>query len=366
MRAITGHLTNEINDYISGQPVAKADAYPVPSFRELMEHVARLSYLNKDYLLFFRGQDRDFRNKAGASTYYPAIYRGDRVSRTELDLRFDILSSAGKRLCGLLKNRKLEGYQDVKRRKYIQWSILQHYEVCPTPLLDLTHSLRVACSFAFLSSQKGEPYITVFGLPFTTNRISINSEHDLINIRLLSICPPDALRPYFQEGYLAGTDEITTEYDSKDELDFNNRLIAKFRLERNHGFWGKGFGAIPRSALYPSDDIVKDICDSLKNELGTEVEPGRLGRFLQEWTDLENLILTSARKSQLKVFSMREAISVLSKTRFLPLEFQDRLDKLRRLRNQVVHHPSKLRAEDFAFGLEEIKNLRIEAERLDL
>lgn len=366
MRSITGNLTRELNDFIKDQPVAKSDALPVSNFRELMEHVARLAYLNKDHLLFFRGQDRDYRNKAGASTFYPWIYRGDRVSRTELDLRFDILSSAARRLCVALKEGKLEGHHDVVRRRYIQWSILQHYEVCPTPLLDLTHSIKVACSFSFLFSKRGDPYVFVFGLPYVTNRISVNSEHDIVNIRLLSISPPEALRPYFQEGYLAGTDEITTEYDSKDELDFNNRLVAKFRLRRDRTFWSKGFGAIPKSALYPSGDRVQEICAQIKNELGTEVEPGRLGRFLHGWTDLENLILTLARRRREKVFSLREAIGVLVKAEMLPFDFQNRLEYLRRLRNIAVHEPRRLRPKDLTNGLEEISALKSKARVLDL
>jgi len=60
--------------------------------------------------------------------------------------------------------------------------------------------LRVACSFATMDNENEFAYIFVFGLPYFTNRITINSEHDIINIRLLSICPPTALRPYFQEG----------------------------------------------------------------------------------------------------------------------------------------------------------------------
>jgi hypothetical protein len=44
-------------------------------------------------------------------------------------------------------------------------------------------------------------------------------QRDGKNVRLLSICPPDALRPCFQEGYLAGTGEVTTDYAlSKDDL----------------------------------------------------------------------------------------------------------------------------------------------------
>jgi uncharacterized protein YutE (UPF0331/DUF86 family) len=336
----------------------------VSTFRELMGHVARLSYLNKDYLLFFRGQGRDYKNKAGASTIYPSIYRGDRLSKNEIRLRFDILSSASRRLCDAFEKLQIEGYQDVKRRKYIQWSILQHYEVCPTTLLDLTHSLRVACSFSFLKSSDKDCYVFVFGLPYITNRISINSEHDMVNIRLLSICPPDALRPYYQEGYLAGTDEITSEYTTKDELDFNNRLISKFRLRAGLMFWDKGFEAIPKEALYPSGDRIEEICKQLRGELGTEVEPGRLGMFLQEWADLENHILTMARQRREKVFSLGEAINILSRYEVLPLGIQEQINRLRRLRNLAVHEPKRVKPEELTEAFEEILALKSDTKKL--
>lgn len=354
MRPITGTPTQELKVFLGNQEVAKAEAFPVSSFRKLMDHVARLSYLNKDYLLFFRGQDTDYTNKAGASTLYPSIYRGDRLPREELEARFDLLLSASRRLSDALQKEKLEGYLDVKRRKYIQWSILQHYEVCQTPLLDLTHSLRVACSFAFLSENKSDPYLYVFGLPYLTNRISINSEHDIVNIRLLSICPPDALRPYYQEGYLTGTDDITTDYDSKDELDFNNRLIAKFRLSRNKSFWGMGFKSVPESILYPKKDRFKEICSSIQTEVGTEIDPSYLGRFLQEWIGLESMLLSIARNYQERVFSLKEAVIVLSKKEILPIEFQKQLDDLRQLRNLAVHDSKRLASNDLAQALRKV------------
>ncbi|MBV2094978.1 MAG: hypothetical protein KUF80_08835 [Candidatus Thiodiazotropha sp. (ex Codakia orbicularis)] len=80
-----------------------------------------------------------------------------------------------------------------------------------------------------LDPDTDDVYVYAFELPFITNRISVNSEQDLINVQKLSICPPDALRNYFQEDYLAGIDEVTTDYDSKDELDFARRLVAKLR-----------------------------------------------------------------------------------------------------------------------------------------
>jgi len=360
MRSITGTLTKELNNKLTNPQVAKAEAFSVSSYSKLMDRIARLSYLNKDYLLFFRGQGTDYTNKAGASTLYPSIYRGDRLSREELELRFDLLLGASRRLSDIMQKEKPEGYQDVRRRKYIQWSILQHYEVCPTPLLDLTHSLRVACSFAFLLDSKSDPYLYVFGLPYLTNRISINSEHDIVNVRLLSICPPDALRPYYQEGYLAGTDDITTDFDSKGELDFNNRLIAKFRLSRSKSFWGMGFRQIPESLLYPEKDWFKEICSSIRTEVEKEgVGPVNLGRFLQEWTDLESTITRIARKYQERVFSFREATTVLYKNELLPSELQEQLDNLRKFRNLAVHEPSRLDTKDLTEALHklvEVKN----------
>jgi len=365
MRPITGTLTKELNDILTHKEAAKADAFVVTSYSKLMDYISRLSYLNKDYLLFFRGQGADYTNKAGASSIYPSIYRGDRLSRDELDIRFEVLTGSSRRLVDVMQKEKPEGYLDVKRRKYIQWSILQHYEVCQTPLLDMTHSLRVACSFAFLSNSESDPYLYVFGLPYLTNRISVNSEHDIVNVRLLNICPPDALRPYYQEGYLVGTDDITTDFDSKDELDFNNRLIAKFRLKRGKSFWGMGFRQIPETLLYPKKDWFKEICSSIRTDVEEYgVGAVNLGRFLQEWADLENRIMSAARKYQDRVFSFREATLVLYKKQLLPYDLQKQLDELRNLRNFAVHEPSRLGTQDLTNAFKKVEDLKNQITKL--
>ena len=265
MRQITGQITPEIQEFIGDQSVDRAEAYPVTTYRKLVEQIAKLAYLNKDFLLFFRGQGLDYRNRGGASTFYPTIYRGDYIQATEIKHRFRLLDEGAKSISRIFVEQKIQGYPEFIWKKYVQWSILQHYEVCNTPLFDLTHSLRVACSFAQLEASEGYGYVYVFGLPYVMNRISHNSEHDIVNIRLLSICPPEALRPYFQEGYLAGTEDITDEYNSKDSLDFRNRLIAKFRIPSQTRFWGKGFSQIPRTVLYPRNDRVEKLCNELKS-----------------------------------------------------------------------------------------------------
>lgn len=267
MRKITPDLTTELFNHF-GNPrferLGGKPAYKVNTFRQLVELVAGLSFKNKDHLLFYRGQINDYKNKAKVSSFYPTIYRGDYLSRKELSERFQRLKATGVMLASLAEARKIEGYKEIKRRQNIQWSILQHYEVCPTPYLDFTHSLRVACSFATLNNTTKQAYIFIFGLPYLTNRISINSEHDIINIRLLSICPPTAFRPYFQEGYLVGTDGISDDYDVKAELDFNNRLIAKFEIPNDDSFWGQDFNGIPKNLLYPENDPMLDLCMDVK------------------------------------------------------------------------------------------------------
>jgi hypothetical protein len=98
----------------------------------------------------------------------------------------------------------IEDINKLKKFPELQWSILQHYEVCDTPLLDLKQSLRVAASFA-LNWTSSEGYIFVFALPYPNGTISYFSEEELVIVRLLSVCPSEALRPHFQEGYLVGT-----------------------------------------------------------------------------------------------------------------------------------------------------------------
>lgn len=367
MRTIKPYLTEELLKHCKNDrsKVAATDAYPVCSYRELLRTAARLAYCNKDYLLFYRGQNKDYRNSSGKSTFYPSIYRGT-SSASELQNKFDLLENAGKELVKLFKSKQINGYKDVKNRKLIRWSILQHYEVCGTPLLDFTQSLRVACSFAMMDSAdtaEKYAYVYMFGFPYLTNRISINSEHDLINIRLLSICPPDALRPYSQEGYLAGTDEITCEYDRKDTLDFNNRLIAKFRIPTSDDFWeGSGVHKIGREFLYPENDPIQEICSLLiPSYLGGsgKLNPASLGLFLQYWQRLEHYLTTNAgivaRSEQ--VISPAQAIRILKGADKLPSNGV-KIEILRRIRNTIVHRtPKHLTENDLAIHIGELKSI---------
>ncbi len=358
MRETKPRLTTELDTHCNGKPVWRAPAFGVSNFRALVEHVARLAYANPDDLLFFRGQDKDYQSKAGGTTLYPSIYRGDSLATRELRHRFDLLDQAARLLVEKFKATQSDGHRELRQKRYIQWSILQHYEVVATPLLDLTHSLRVACSFAQIRSTDPRCYVYALGLPYLSNRISINSEHDIVNVRLLSICPPSALRPYFQEGYLSGTADVTTDFDSKTELDFRNRLIAKFAIPRARSFWGAGFDQIPETALYPKGDRIFELCNHLKSELQEELQPGDIGAFIKEWANLEESLLERARRVTERNVSIREAIVALAKRGELQSEQATELDGLRKFRNAVVHQPETVKTDVLREWLDRTRQLQ--------
>jgi len=362
MRGIEGKITQKLATVVDEKDVASGDGFPVNTYRELVEHCAALAYLNKDHLLFFRGQGVDFKNKNDKSTFYPSIYRGDYLPKREVEHRFDILNQASSKLVELLSERTKDGARELKRKKYIQWSILQHYEVCGTPLIDFTHSLRVACSFAQLENGNDHAYIYVFGLPYITNRISITSEHDLINIRLLSICPPDALRPYFQEGYLAATSDIEHEYDSKSELDFNRRLVVKFRIPNSSKFWGKDFKIIPKSALYPQKDIFHSICKEIELDVKRELKPGEIGEFLSLWSEIEEKVVSMNQQAR-EHNTFFSSLKQLKNSEYFDSNLINNIDKLRRFRNELVHSPKRINDKEITPYMELIRFVTNEIKR---
>lgn len=250
--------------------VLSSEAPPVRRFRQLVKFVANISYNNPEHVLFFRGQAKEFfKKKDGTlvSSFYPSIYRspGAVLTEAEVEKRFSSLDKQADALLSLFKKEGIQGHDKLSKFPELVWAILQHYEVCPTPLLDLTHSLRVAASFA-LNEDNDEGFLYAFGFPHPNGSITYSVESELMNIRLLSICPPEAQRPYFQEGFLVGTFPARR-LRKQPSLDVGVRLIAKFRLLRTR-FWDNNFHAIPREALYPKKDIVDDLCDRLRAQVG--------------------------------------------------------------------------------------------------
>ncbi len=245
----------------------------VGTFQSLVETIARVSYHNPDFSLFYRGQPKEYLLGGKRETsIYPSIYRmhgrKTRASRYELKARYSDLARIEDLLKKELRKARVEGYGKVEEFREITWAIIQHYEIGPTPLLDLTTSLRVACSFA-LDKANEHGIVYVLGLPYPNGSISYYVEEKLLNIRLLSICPPAALRPYYQEGFVAGTFPEQNPPGLGSQRDFARRLIAKFKIPKNR-FWSQNFAPIPRGALYPENDVIERICTEVKAMLGED------------------------------------------------------------------------------------------------
>lgn len=330
----------------SPESVAKDDAIEVSTYDELRKHVAQLSYANKDYILFYRGQKEDYKNQnSGKSSFYPSMYRDEKLDKNELKFRWEKLHIASDLLKTNIQAKYPRDSYIIRRKKIVQWSILQHYEVTETPLIDVTQSLKVACSFAVLDNDKEYAYVYVFALPYYTNRISVNSEHFLTNVRLISVAPPQALRPYYQEGFLIGEDEFNETYvNKKDELDLNNRLVAKFKIKNNSAFWSNFEKALSKEDLYPQNDEFEILCKKISAELLKRIAENRSKHSNGSNSDRYYAFMTNwiAIEKSLKILGKcfnRESLSSASLINMIQdNDLRRRLHKARTLRNLLVHN----------------------------
>ena len=145
--------------------------------------------------------------------------------------------------------------------------------MCTTPLLDVTHSLRIACSFASLS-EASKAYLFVLGVPNLSGAVTASAEAGLQIVRLSSVCPPSAVRPHIQEGYLLGVYPDLVDYAQKEnyfhyEMDFGRRLVAKFVFNPATFWKNDNFPRVARRALYPtaSDDALYQLALAVQQRL---------------------------------------------------------------------------------------------------
>lgn len=248
----------------------------VETYLDLVKKVAELQYRNREYVLLFRGQTKDYRNSKNNTSLKPSIFRGDggaNPNGQELTERFWRLSEAERQLVEQYADGDHMGSERLRRHRILRWTILQHYEVCRTPLLDVTHSLRIAASFASDRADE-DAFVFVLGVPNISGAVTASAEASLQIIRLSSVCPPSALRPHIQEGYLLGEYPELAAYEQKQlyghyEVDFGRRLVAKFRFKPSTFWRGAQFPKLSHKALYPapSNDPLHDLTKRIRENL---------------------------------------------------------------------------------------------------
>jgi len=247
--------------------IRASEGYPINSFRDLMDEVANVTLSNKNYEMYFRGQTTDYKNNQSdfykdhtpKSILYPSICRPERS--TDGTYKYSIKKSQIiRRYENLFK--MIELYRG--KRSYFNeyyYSLFQHYGILPTPLIDITQSLRIAATFALINSMKG--YVYVFGLPYPNQSISYYSDQGIVLIKLQNVVPVKAIRPRFQEGYLVGKYPIRPTKTNGDDL--SNRMVAKFSVDNTDGnFWDDFFKPMPEEILYPKNDEIENELLQLK------------------------------------------------------------------------------------------------------
>lgn len=241
--------------------IRKNGAHRVRNFMDLANKVAELQFRNRDFILMFRGQHGDYKNWSGHTSLESSLMRAADSTRkaTEsiIEQRFRRLVAAEQALVTEYRRQALLGGERLERQRILRWAILQHYEICKTPLLDVTQSLRIAASFASHNAGQ-QAYLLVLGIPRVSGAVTASAEAGLQIVCLASACPPTAVRPHIQEAYLLGEypDFGSAEqrlFYSHAEMDFGRRLVAKFCFEPDR-FWEKGgnFPRIGEDALYPA------------------------------------------------------------------------------------------------------------------
>jgi hypothetical protein len=247
---------------------------PVKTFDELLVRISFLQLMNKRLVLYFRGLSRKYDNDL------PSIFRG-RSNVSELRDAWTLLDAQAR---GWLRSpvcRRHPRPNTLRHYPQAVWALQQHYkdllkvegrgfgedlDAAATPLLDVTHSPRVAAFFATEHDGHEPAYVLVFGLPQTTGSITFSADEQLQLLRLSAVCPPMAKRPILQEAYLVGrfplptpgTDEWDPELWNQREQYFSllRRVIAVIPLQPANGgfatFWGSR-GFTDRTALTHDD-----------------------------------------------------------------------------------------------------------------
>ena len=245
----------------SAYEVSRSKPLRAKTYNDLIRMVAALASANPEYRLLFRGQTRDYCCLFEGSYIIPSIYRLNlKGSRKQglFDPAIERLNEAELTLSCIVPF----DIRDRLRRKVERWAVLQHYEVCATPLLDMTSSLAVACWFALHDASAGhKPIVYVFGLPYLQGPLSFDLSSGIFQLELTSLLPPIAERPVFQNGYLVGTEDDLNPRKSYCP-DYSKRLIGKIEIDNSPEFYSSI--GISYDHLFPKVDPFLQIIEQVE------------------------------------------------------------------------------------------------------
>ncbi|NOT47046.1 MAG: FRG domain-containing protein [Acidobacteria bacterium] len=248
----------------------------VKNFSELVKVVSFLTLMNKRHTLMFRGQGAKFEP-------VPRLFRADWCFLEKEDHKFALteanrekywsyLPEIGSQVFEICKQFGLPRWRGLKEIREIQWAVIQHYSLWPTPMIDLTTSLRVASAFAFGFSENEKKtnsrtfvqpvtgYLFVAAMPHPNGSITFDIDQHIALARLNSCCPPAATRPHLQDGFLVGRFPFqnTGDKDSSKKSSLGFRTVAILTLVDEGEFWTESHPKLSKDALLPMNDPLKN------------------------------------------------------------------------------------------------------------
>jgi len=282
------HSRSKINETIDLRPyksgwekIRDGEPWRVRDWKELRSAVSFLTLMNKRDVLYFRGQGSHH------TECLPVLFRSEwKLNKTwyplTADNRYDYFSEIQNLRADVLRVAKSIGTPREYVLEFVpaaSAAILQHYELWPTPYVDVTRSLLTALAFARGAGDRSTAVLYVFALPDLRGSITSDMDQQLSLSRLEAVCPPDAVRPHHQDAYLVGRfpePPFGTRPASQDWVDWQKksdlmrRLVARFELELTDGNLANA-PQIPMEFLIPPP-AQDSFSRMLNDELLTRVE----------------------------------------------------------------------------------------------
>lgn len=225
--------------------------WTVKSELELVRLVGALQWQNKDFTLWYRGENK----------FHPSAL----PSRFRDKPEDDRTAAAITWMCkNAWRDRALRDREPAERI-----AILQHYG-CHTSLLDLTANLESACAFA-CDTREGETHLRVYALPRHTRAVTVSEETDTVLVDLRAALPSYFARPHVQSAaFLARRAAAVSDMEGHTRVDPGDGLlddlcIGHIRL----AFDGHSRFYLPRlraGTLYPMPSKGCRLCSTTNHD----------------------------------------------------------------------------------------------------
>ena len=274
----------------------------VRTYRDFFEVLSFLKVMNKERHLLLRGQK-------GLFSPLPSLLRPTWRSPSGHIVRLDddrahywrTLNTVGEQIADVLlrptlqlpRHRPFENWREsvhtsLRVPPIAPWSVIQHYELWPTPLIDLTDSARIAASFALglddgdveiTHQRRTRGYVDVFAIPTLTSdvmelrvsdaRKTTDAEQRMpVTVRLSAVCPHNAVRPHLQEGYLCGYPDFGNADLAIAAAPVLEYLTATFELiDETNTFFSPDFPRHTSATLLPTrtqDELLESFLERIR------------------------------------------------------------------------------------------------------